>query len=291
MEHAAVVVGAGVAGLASAISLARTGWQVTVLERSPELGEVGAGLAMTPNAVAAFRGLGFGDDDVAALGYPTWAGGIRDLAGRPVLTLPDTPVMRRSVGLIGVHRRRLHAALHRRALACGVGIVTGTPVATVDPGEPEGAPAVVEGREADIVVGADGVRSAVRAVLFPASHPVYSGYSSWRGIAHGASGYTALQQYWGPHAEFGTVRVADDETYWYGYVAMPERTVIGDELGAARERFAGWASPVQEVMAVTPPEAVLRHDVHHLPGGLPRYTTGRVVMVGDAAHGTLPTMG
>ncbi len=100
--------------------------------------------------MAAFRGLGFGDDDVAALGYPTWAGGIRDLAGRPILALPDTPVMRRSVGLIGVHRRRLHAALHQRALACGVGIVTGTPVATVDPGEPEGAPAVVEGREADI---------------------------------------------------------------------------------------------------------------------------------------------
>src|SRR3712207_2371580 len=135
------------------------------------------------------------------------------------------------------------------------------------------------------------MRSAVRAVLFPASRPVYSGYSSWRGIAPGAHGYTALQQYWGPHAEFGMVRVADDETYWYGYVAMPERTVIADELGAARERFAGWASPVQEVMAATPPEAVLRHDVHHLSGGLPRYTTGRVVMVGDAAHGTLPTMG
>jgi len=291
MGHAAVVVGAGIAGLASAISLARTGWQVTVLERSPELGEVGAGLAMTPNAVAAFRGLGFGDDDVAALGYPTWAGGIWDLEGRPILALPDTPVMRESVGLIGVHRRRLHAALHQRALACGVGIVTGTPVATVDPGEPEGAPAVVEGREADIVVGADGMRSAMRAVLFPASRPVYSGYSSWRGIAPGAHGYTALQQYWGPHAEFGIVRVADDETYWYGYVAMPERTGIADELGAARERFAGWASPVQEVMAATPLEAVLRHDVHHLSGGLPRYTTGRVVMVGDAAHGTLPTMG
>ena len=44
-------------------------------------------------------------------------------------------------------------------------------------------------------------------------------------------------------------------------------------------------------MAATPPEAVLRHDVHYLPGGLPRYTTGRVVMVGDAAHGSVPTMG
>ncbi len=289
MGHAAVVVGAGIAGLASAISLARTGWQVTVLERSAELGEVGAGLAMTPNAVTAFRELGFGDDDVAALGCPTWVGGICDLAGRPILTLPDSPVMRPPV--IGVHRRRLHAALHRQASDSGVEIVTGASVATVDPGEPEGPPAVVHGREADLVVGADGMRSALRAVLFPAHRPVYSGYSSWRGIAPGAEGYTVLQQSWGPHAEFGIVRVADEQTYWYGYVAMPERTVIADELGAARERFAGWTSPVQEVMAATPPEAVLRHDVHHLSGGLPRYTSGRVVMVGDAAHGTLPTMG
>ncbi|GEA79669.1 FAD-dependent monooxygenase [Cellulomonas uda] len=102
-----------------------------------------------------------------------------------------------------------------------------------------------------------------------------------------------MRQYWGPHAEFGILRVADDQTYWYwyGYAAMPERTVLDDELGAARERFAGWAAPVHEVLAATAPDVVMRHDVHQLPGGLRRYTTGRVVMIGDAAHGTLPTMG
>jgi 2-polyprenyl-6-methoxyphenol hydroxylase-like FAD-dependent oxidoreductase len=133
--------------------------------------------------------------------------------------------------------------------------------------------------------------SAVRGALFPASRTRYSGYSSWRAITPGYFGDTALRQYWGPRAEFGVLRVAEDQTYWYGYVSMPERTVLDDELGAARDRFAGWAAPVQEVLDATPAEAVMRHDVHHLPGGLPRYTTGRVVLVGDAAHGTLPTMG
>ncbi len=295
MTRTAIVVGAGIAGLASAISLARTGWGVTVVERSPALGEVGAGFAMSRNAVAAFRGLGFDDDAVARLGYATWAGGTWDLHGDPILTLPGTPEVRASVGLIGVHRRRLHEALHRRAVDLGVEVVTGTPVTSLDPGDPDGAPAVVAGREADLVVGADGMRSAVRAALFPGSVPVYSGYSSWRAITPGAWGAEALTQYWGAHAEFGLLRTtADetaDETYWYGYVAMPERTLLDDELGAARERFAGWAPPVQEVLAATAPDAVLRHDVHHLPGGLPRYAAGRVVMVGDAAHGTLPTMG
>lgn len=291
MDRTAVVVGAGIAGLASAVSLARAGWRVSVLERSPEPREVGAGFAMSRNAVTAFRGLGFDDGDVAALGYPTWAGGTWDLHGRPILALADTPVVREAVGLIGVHRRRLHAALHRRALDCGVEVVTGVAVTRVAPGDPAGARAVVAGREADLVVGADGMGSALRAELFPDDRLVYSGYSSWRAITPGSFGDTALRQYWGPHAELGILRVADDQTYWYGYVAMPEGTVAHDELGAARDRFTGWASPVQQVLAATPADAVMRHDVHHLPRGLPRYTSGRVVMVGDAAHGTLPTMG
>ncbi len=291
MGPTAIVVGAGIAGLASAISLAQTGWHVTVLERSSQLGELGAGFAMTRNAVAAFRGLGFDDTDVAALGHRTWAGGTWDLHGRPILALPDTPALREAVALVGVHRQRLHAVLHRRVVDCGVHIATGTAVTTLDPGEPDGLPAVVAGREADLVVAADGMRSAVRAALFPGSRPRYSGYSSWRAITPGTFGDTTLRQYWGPHAEFGILPVTADQTYWYGYVALPERTAFADELAAARERFTGWAAPVQEVLAATPPEAVLRHDVHHLPGGLPRYTTGRVVIIGDAAHGTLPTMG
>lgn len=291
MSPAAVVVGGGIAGLASAVSLARTGWAVTVLERSPDLREVGAGFAMSRNAVAAFRGLGFGADDVAALGHPTWAGGTWDRDGRPILVLPDDPDVRAAVGLIGVHRRRLHDALHRRALELGVRVVTGAPVTGLDPGVPDGALAVVAGHGVDLVVGADGMGSAVRSALFPRHRPVYSGFSSWRAITPGVFGDEALRQYWGPRAEFGILRTARDETYWYGYVAMPEGTRYDDELAAARERFAGWAEPVTQVLAATPPAAVMRHDVHHLPGGLPRYVRGRVVMVGDAAHGTLPTMG
>jgi len=296
MEHSAIVIGAGIAGLASAVSLAQSGWRVTVLERAPALGEVGAGFAMSRNAVAAFRGLGFGDEDIAALGYRTRAGGTWDLHGRPILTLPpaagpDTAAPDEAVALLGVHRRRVHAALHRRVLDHGVEIVTATPVTVVQPGAPGGSPAVVAGREADLVVAADGMSSALRATLFPASRTVYSGFSSWRAVIRGTFGADELRQYWGPRAEFGILRVADDETYWYGYVAMPERADLDDELAAARRRFAGWAPAVQEVLAATPPEAVLRHDVRHLPAGLPRYTRGRVVMVGDAAHGTLPTMG
>lgn len=291
MTGTAVVVGAGIAGLASAISLRRSGWQVTVLERSPRLGEVGAGFAMSRNAVAAFRGLSFGEADVSALGFRTRAAGMWRTDGRPILAIADDPATRDAVALIGVHRRRVHQALRRRAARAGAEIVTGTPVVALDSGNAAGAPAVVAGHEADLVVGADGMSSTVRTALFPEAKLAYSGFSSWRAITPRILGETTLRQYWGPRAEFGFMPIAEDETYWYGYVAMPERTVIADELAAAKHRFAGWAQPVQQLLAGTDPAAVLRHDVHHLPGGLPRYTSGRVVMVGDAAHGFLPTMG
>ena len=239
MERTAIVVGAGIAGLASALSLARTGWRVTVLERAPKLGEVGAGFAMSRNAVAAFRGLGFDDDAVAALGFPTWAEGTWDLHGRPILTIPDKPAVREAVALVGVHRRRLHEALLRGARAAGVEVVTGTLVTTLDPGRPDAALAVVDGREGRLVVVADGMNSAVRAALFPGSEAIYSGYSSWRAITPRVFGETTLRQFWGPHAEFGIMPVSETETYWYGYVAMPERTAIEDELSTAQQRFAG----------------------------------------------------
>ncbi|NLF05098.1 MAG: FAD-binding monooxygenase, partial [Actinomycetales bacterium] len=173
----------------------------------------------------------------------------------------------------------------------GVEVVTGTAVESLDPGDPAGAPAVVAGREADLVVGADGMHSRVRAALYPGREAVYSGFSSWRAIVPARFGDPTLRQYWGPRAEFGVMPVREDASYWYGYVALPERTTHDDELAAARARFADWAAPVREIIDATVPEALLRHDVHHLPGGLPRCFTGRVVMIGDAAHGFVPTMG
>lgn len=291
MTYRAVVVGGGIAGLAAAIALTRTGWEVALLERSAALGEIGAGFAMARNAVAAFRGLGFDAEDVAALGYATRAEGTWSSEGRPILTLRDEAATRDAVALLGVHRRRVHEMLRRRAQDLGVQVVLDTPVSTLDPGRVGGPRAVVAGLEADLVVGADGMRSAVRSALFPTVRPVYSGFSSWRALTTRTAGETTLRQYWGPRAEFGIMPVSESETYWYGYVAMPERTRIADELGAARRRFDGWAEPVQRILAATEPAAVLRHDVYHLPGGLPRYHAGRVLMIGDAAHGFLPTMG
>jgi 2-polyprenyl-6-methoxyphenol hydroxylase-like FAD-dependent oxidoreductase len=295
----ATVVGGGIAGLASALALAQAGWQVRVLERAPAFGEVGAGLAITGNGMAALAALGL-DKAVSAAGHRTVTAGFQDPGGRWLMRIPDRPELRAVTTIWGLHRRRLHAVLLDAAeAAAGIELVTGADVVDVRPGTPAGELAMVtwtagnESRRAGsaLVVAADGVRSAVRARLFPAARPSYSGSTSWRAVIADADLDGRLVEVWGAGTEFGALRVSDSEMYWYGYFRNPEGAVFADELAAARDRFADWAPWIRHLVTATPAERLIRHDVYHLPRGLPAYVCGRVVMAGDAAHAALPTAG
>ncbi|MGH3098618.1 MAG: FAD-dependent oxidoreductase [Streptosporangiales bacterium] len=295
---AATVIGGGIAGLASAASLARHGWQVTVLERAPAFGEVGAGLAVTRNGMAALDALGAGEA-VRAAGYRVRTAGFKDCHGRWLLRLPYVAPERDATSwLCAVHRQRLHAAL--LDAACDAELVGGAEVVWVEPGEPEGRPATVAWRtpagertcDSDLVVAADGIRSTVRSQLFPRAHLEYTGATSWRAVAVTRNVVDdRFVAFWGPGSEFGALRVSDTEVYWYGYFRHPVGARFADELDAARDRFAGWPARVTGIVAATTADQLIRHDVYHLPAGLPAHVRGRVVMVGDAAHAAAPTMG
>ncbi len=296
----ATVVGGGIAGMASAVALAQAGWRVTVLERAAAFGEVGAGLATTGNGMTALAALGLGEA-IGQVAYQTGTAGMQDQAGRWIMRMPDTRSDPRAVTTIwGLQRQRLHGVLRAAAEAAdGVELVTGAEVLSVKPGVPAGDRAVVTWRTANtghraetaLLVAADGVRSAVRAQLFPAVPARYSGSTSWRAVIPDTDSEDRLVEAWGPGTEFGSLRVSPTEIYWYGYFRHPEGAVFPDELAAARERFADWAPWVRAMVDATPADRLMRHDVYHLPGGLPAYTSGRVVFVGDAAHAMLPTAG
>jgi 2-polyprenyl-6-methoxyphenol hydroxylase-like FAD-dependent oxidoreductase len=298
-RQTAIVVGGGIAGLASAVSLAQAGWQVTVLERAPVLAEVGAGLATTRNGMTALAALGL-DEAVREAGYETVPAGFQDPGGRWLMRIPDRPDVRAVTTIWGLQRQHLHAVLRRATQAApGVELMTGAEVTAVQPGRPGGEPAAVTWRTsggahtatAGLVVAADGVRSAVRAQLFPAARPRYSGSTSWRAVIPDTASDGRLTEAWGPGCEFGALRVSDSEIYWYGYFRSPEGAVFPDELAAARDRFATWAPWIHGLVAATPADRLMRHDVYHLPRGLPSYARGRVVFAGDAAHAALPTAG
>jgi 2-polyprenyl-6-methoxyphenol hydroxylase-like FAD-dependent oxidoreductase len=302
-ELAATVVGGGIAGLASAVALAQAGWRVTVLERAAAFGEVGAGLATTGNGMTALAALGLGEA-VGEVAYQTGTAGMQDQAGRWIMRMPDTRSDPTAVTTIwGLQRQRLHGVLREAAEAADeVELVSGAEIVAVTasrPDRPGGGPVTVTWRaggeeqtaEAALLVAADGVRSATRARLFPTAAARYSGSTSWRAIIPDTDSEDRLVQAWGPGTEFGSLRVSPTEIYWYGYFRHPEGAVFPDELAAARERFSDWAPWVRAMVDATPADRLMRHDVYHLPGGLPAYTSGRVVFVGDAAHAMLPTAG
>ncbi|MGW7414733.1 FAD-dependent monooxygenase [Streptomyces sp. NPDC054863] len=294
-QHRAVVVGSGIGGLTAALALHRRGWQVTVLERAAALEPVGAGIGLAPNALRALDvvGLGASIRDLAA-----WQGegGMRAPGGRWLSRTDSSAAVERfGDPLVLVHRATLVDVLSA-PLPEGT-IRTGTAAELVDPGVVDGRPAVVRTPdgdiEAELVVGADGIRSGVRGALYP-EHPgaAYAGFTTWRVVVPAPAEPFAPHETWGRGRLWGTQPLKDGRVYAYAAAAAPAGGHSADgEKAELLRRYGDWHHPVPEIVAAATEDQVLRHDVHHMTTPLPAYHRGRTVLIGDAAHAMCPTMG
>ena len=301
MARHAVVVGGGVGGLAAALALSRAGWRVTLVEQAPAFTEIGAGLTLPPNARRALHELGL-PDVVPADAPAQGVAGVRDSSGRwltrlgPLGTADATSAAGGEAVVLGVHRQHLHRLL-LEAVPPDT-LVGGARVVAVRPAEARRASVTFRsGTEhtvtADLVVGADGIRSLVRGEVFPGHPgPRYSGVTAWRSVTRGTETVrTGVTSTWGPGTEFGIVPLLDGRVYWFAAAAAPEGERSADELGDLRRRFGHWHDPVPALLASARPEDVLRHDLYELGTPLRSFVRGPVALLGDAAHAMTPHLG
>lgn len=281
----AIVAGGGIGGLAVAAGLHRRGWDVTVLEQTAEFSVVGSAISLWPNAFRALDAVGatVPGDRLGA------AGGLRDWRGRWIVRMSD--VAEHTAKATVAHRHDL-----RTALLAQIPESSQLPGVRVTGARVEGARAVVEhdGGElsADLLIGADGVNSAIRRALWPtAAAPVYSKQTAWRLIMPVPAGVTTWAETWGPGAVFGLFPMSENRIYCYGTGAVlaGERAPDG-ELAEMRRRFGDWCDPIPELLAAATEDQVLRNDIYYLPR-LPTYIRGPVALLGDAAHAMTPNLG
>jgi 2-polyprenyl-6-methoxyphenol hydroxylase-like FAD-dependent oxidoreductase len=293
----AIVVGGGIAGLATARGLLSLGWDVTVYETAQALGPVGAGIILAPNAVRSLEWLGLGGE-VRSESMAHGEAAIRDASGRWLLRSRVEDVEARfGVPSFALHRADLHAML--LAAASGADLRTGYEVtATADGRRPSVSLAAGAGEDsADLVTGADGLGSVVRTAVAPGHPgPAYAGYITWRGLvpadaAPSSSRAVGVTETWGRGRRFGIVPLGNGQVYWYATGSFPRGSHESDRLEDLRGRYAGWHEPIPELLARTPSESLLRHEIYHLAAPLPRYTRNRFVLVGDAAHAMTPDIG
>ena len=292
-----LVVGAGLAGTATAIGLAAAGIAVDLTEVKPEVGTAGSGITMQGNGLRELRRLGVWTE-VQAAGYAFNSVGLRapDPAGTLLAEMPDArtggPDLPATVGL---PRAALARILTDRAEAEGAKLRLGTSVRSLEASE-HAVDVVFSNGSAgryDLVVGADGIRSATRRMIGITDEPRPAGMGAFRAFGPRPASVTRTDLiYGGPSYIAGYCPTSEDTLYAYIVEDARDRSGLSPAqlLAAMRELALAYHGPWDEIRpTLTDPDAVSYTKFEALVVPAP-WNRGRVVLIGDAAHACPPTI-
>jgi salicylate hydroxylase len=290
------VVGAGLGGLNVAVALIQRGFDVTVYEQADALGEIGAGIQLSPNASRVLIALGL-DRAFEAIAFEPDRHVVRNWKTGSIVSATQMKGVFRSqygAGYFGAHRADFHSVLQRavpadcirlNARCSGVRERSERAVLTFADGSTA---------EADVVVGADGIRSAVRASLYGPDTPRFTGHIVWRGLVPTQALPNGLIEpdmtaWLGPRGTVVHYYVRRGEIVnWIAHYEADwreESWSVESDWHEALDAYSGWHPLLGELFSRT--RRCYKWALYDRDP-LPRWTLGRATLLGDAAHPMLP---
>ncbi|OKI02533.1 monooxygenase [Streptomyces sp. CB02923] len=296
-----LVIGGGIAGTATALALHKAGFDVTVHEAHPDTAEdIGAFLTLASNGMRALAQLG-ASEAVTSIGFPLRSMRLLDDRGGEVAHAPmgeaDDALLRYRC----LRRGELNAALQAEAVRRGIRIAHGARLVSFEDGPEQVTARFTDGSVAagDLLVGADGLSSAIRRSVAPGAEPVYAGQRVFYGYtrsAPDAEGTGHITMVRGSNASFGYAVSPDRETYWFARVAaqaIPAEELAEPTTARRREQLVALlredATPAADLVAAST-GGIMATNATEIPPGTP-WRSGRTLLVGDAAHAASPATG
>lgn len=298
------IIGAGIGGLTLALGLLRGGKSVKIYEQAQQLGEIGAGLSISPNASKGLGYLNMLDFMEEHSNVPQTNYVFHGQTNEPLVEIDRTPDIERFSGqYFQIHRADFHSELVRRVEELNANCIElNCELTAIKPLGDSAELSFNDGRTvvAKTVIGADGIKSVVRDDIFRDCEPEFTGVMAWRGLISSGqvdSMFTdAVSRVWtGPGRTFVTYPIR--HTRLVNVVAIGQAADWADEgwsvraePGELKAAFNGWCEPVQKLIGAVPEDELFRWGLF-ARRPLDSFIKGGVALIGDAAHPMLPWFG
>jgi len=298
-----LIVGGGIGGLTAALCLAREGHDIELFEQAPDFSEVGAGLQLSPNCTRVLHHLGL-EEALRQFAFLPQGTQFRDWkSGRVIAEQPlgDTVLSTYGSPYYHMHRGDLLQVLVAAAQKTpGIRLNTDARVTALQQ-QPDGVQLSLGDNhcDGDLLVGADGIHSVVRSLLWGQQQPTFTGNIAWRAVVPVERLPAGLIRpmstvWWGPHRHFVHYYVRRGELV--NCVCVVEKrgweveswTEPGD-YQELKNDFAGWHSDIQTLIDSADRDSLYKWALFDRPP-MPQWGEGRVTLLGDACHPTLPFM-
>jgi len=293
-----LIVGAGIAGCSAAITLARLGLRVSLIEKQDQWRFQSSGIFVYSNGLAALRDVGvLGGILEAGFAIPDGRNVYLEDTGRHIADVHYPSIGGPVPPILGIKRAEMHRVLASEIERLHVPIRLGTTLAALEPGsDTRPATAVLSDgstQEFDLVIGADGIRSQVRSLIDPSIQPRKTGFGIWRSVHRRPPDLDVKIMMMGTRKRLGIMPISQDKLYIFGTVIEPADAWFPPEQWPElmRAKFAEFQGPVRQFLdEVSAQTEVLYTAVEEVAAELP-WHRGRTLLIGDAAHASTPFMG